>query len=303
MPLTNFPQGVSAYGMPVLGTGIPPTTGNVFYVDSGSLTGAAANAGTDPNAPLLTIDSAVGKCTASNGDIVIVMPGHAENISSATSLVVDVAGIQIIGMGHGRNRPTLTWTATAGTIEMDAAETRLSNIVLFTSISAVTVGINIDADGVTVDNCEFGFDATGDDWVTMLDVDAVNRFTFYNNVINGELTTGWAEAIRLDDCDDVVIAANQIMGQWTDAVIVGEGALGNRLRISHNFLYNADTTVANSIDLNVAFTGLIAYNGIGHLYTTDPEGGLDPGSCLSLENYVCNNTDESGVLVPTATST
>lgn len=297
MGLTKHPNGVSSFGIPVMGGGtIPTTTGNFYFVHSSS--GNNGNVGTEPAQPLATIDAAVGKCTASQGDVIIVMPGHAENISAATSLVVDIAGVQIIGLGHGRNRPVLTFTNTAGTIEMDAANTRLSNIVLLASVSAVVVGINVDADGVTLDNLEFTFDETGDDFVTMVDVDAFDRCTIANCQFIAESgAAGAAEAIRLDDTHFLRLIDCWFSGQWSDSVIVGEGALGTDWLIANNTMYNADTGDANGIDINVASTGLIVNNRIGTLYAAAVANLLDPGSCLTAENYGVNAIDEFGIVI------
>lgn len=303
MAITNFPNGISSFGVPVMGSGpqIPPTLGDVYFVDSG--TGSAGHPGTDPDQPMATIDQAINKCTANQGDLIIVMPGHAENISAATSLVADVAGVQIIGLGHGDNRPVLTFTNTAGSIEMDAANTRLSNLVLNASVSAVVVGINVDADNVTLDHLEFGFDETGDDFITMIDVDAFDGATIANCKFIAESgAAGAAEAIRLDDCHFVRIVDNWFSGQWSDAVIIGEGALGTDWLIADNVMYNADTSDANGIDINVASTGLIVNNRIGTLYAAAVANLLDPGSCLCAENYCVNAVDETGIVIPATPS-
>jgi hypothetical protein len=299
MGLTKYPNGVSSFGMPVL-PGLAPTTGSVFFVHSG--TGSNGNPGIEPSKPRATIDSAVGLCTANKGDIIIVMEGHSENISAATSLVVDVAGVTIIGLGRGRLRPQLHFTNTAGTIEMDAANTRLSNVVLLASVSAVVVGINVDADGVMLDNLEFGYVDTGDDFVTMVDVDAFDYAEIVNCRFLTEAAAGAAEAIRLDDCHFVRILDNWFSGNWSDSVIVGEGALGTDLLLAGNLMYNGDTGAANGIDLNVAFTGLISNNRIGTLHAAAVAELLDPGSCLCTENYASNAIDEYGVILPGSAS-
>ncbi len=300
---SNFPHGVRSYGVPVMGSGvqIPATTGNYFFVHSG--TGSNSNAGTDSELPVATIDYAVGLCTASKGDVIIVMPGHAENISAGTSLVVDVAGVQIIGLGHGFNRPVLTFTNTAGSIEMDAANTRLSNVILKASVSAVVVGINVDADNVTLDNLRFTIDETGDDFITMVDIDAFDGASVLNCQFQAEAIAGSAEAIRLDDCHDVLIQGNHFTGNFSDSAIVGEGALGLRLELIGNFIYNDDTGTANGIDLNVAFTGLIAYNAIATLDAAAVANLLDPGSCGNVENYGVNAIDEIAIVIGGTAST
>jgi hypothetical protein len=251
-----------------------------------------------------TIDAAVGACTANAGDVILVAPGHTEDIAAATSLVVDVAGVSIIGLGTGSNRPELNFSNTAGSVEMDAANTRLSNVILKADVSAVVVGVNVDADNVQIDNCLFTYNATGDDFITMIDVDGVNGAVIKDNVLKAEEgAAGCDEAIRLDDCDDVTIAGNHITGDFTDGAIIGEGAAGSNLVIKDNTIYNADTTAGFLVDLNVAFTGLLAGNRMGTLFATAPETAVDPGSLLSVENYVANAVDESGALVPTAVST
>ena len=59
--------------------------GNIWFVDSGQTsTGAdAVGYGRSPDKPVLTIDYAVGLATASNADVIYVMPGHNEAITAA----------------------------------------------------------------------------------------------------------------------------------------------------------------------------------------------------------------------------
>lgn len=250
-----------------------------------------------------TIDAAVGACTANAGDVILVAPGHTENISSATSLVVDVAGVTIIGLGRGAARPTLTYTATAGSVELDAAGVHVENIVFKSSISAVVVGINIDANDITLKNIEMTFDETGDDFVTMIDADAVSGFQLLDSKLIAEDTAGCAEAIRLDTANYARIEGNFIYGDFTDGAIIGEGAASTGILIKNNDVYNSDTTAGFVLDLNVACTGILAHNNFGTLFATAPETALDPGSLLCIENYVANAVDKSGALVPTTVST
>ncbi len=250
-----------------------------------------------------TIDAAVSACVADRGDIVLVAPGHAEDISSATSLVMDVAGVSVIGIGEGLAKPTLTYTATAGSIEMDAANCTLKNIRLLTSITAVVVGVNVDAAGCKLENVDFDWDVTGDDFLIMVDIDAVNDATVRGCTFVAEDTAGSNEAIRLDDTDNTLIENSSFYGDFTNGCIRGEGATGTNLRIRNNDFYNSDTTAGMSIDLNVAFTGKLSYNSCGTLFAADPETSFDPGSCLCVENYVANAVDESGAIVPITLST
>ena len=251
-----------------------------------------------------TVAAAIDACVADRGDVIYVMPGHLETISSATSVVFNKAGVSVIGLGTGSKRPEFNFSNTAGSLELDADNVRLSNFILKADVSAVVVGVNVDGDNVTIDNCLFTFNATGDDFVTMIDVDTVDGFTLKNCVLKAEEgAAGCAEAIRLDTANDCTIEGNHITGDFTDGAIIGEGAAGINLVIKNNTIYNADTTAGFVIDLNVAFTGLLAYNACGTLFATAPETALDPGSLLSIENYVVNAVDETGTVVPVTAST
>jgi len=302
---SGFASGVTIRGLPLLTT----NPGEVFWVNgSGVLAknGVGGSNGNDGSyrKPFATIDYAVGRCTANRGDIIVVMPGHSEVIGAASALDVDVAGVAIIGLGSGTDRPDLNFSATAGTVDLAAANVTLYNLTLTADVSAVVVGVNVDAAGCTIDNCEFNLNATGDDFLTMVDADAVDGFTFTNNKVYAEdNVAGAAEAIRLDTATNYVISNNIIMGEFSDGCIISEGAAGSLGIISDNYLYNADTTGGEVIDLNVADTGLIVNNRCGTLFTTAPETAFDPGSCLCLENYVANSIDESGTIVPTTLST
>ena len=301
----------SGYGQAVanMAQGFAPITGKLFIVGDSS----TANLDMlkemfvpDPDGVVRffsTVDAAFGSCTANAGDVILVAPGHVETVASATSVVMDVAGVSVIGMGNGSNRPEFNFTATASSLEIDAANIRLSNFILKADISAVVVGVNVDADNFQMDNCHMNFNATGDDFVTMMDIDAVDGAKLIDNTFEAELIAGCAEAIRLDDTHNLVMTGNHITGDFTDGAVIGEGALGKNWLIANNYVYNADTTAGFVFDINVASTGILANNVCGTLFATAPETALDPGSLLSVENYVVNAVDESGALVPTTVST
>jgi len=262
--LTHFPHGVASFGIPLVGSSDYTTTGSVFFVDSGSTTGGDnAAKGQSPDTPFLTIDFAVGRCAASNGDIIFVMPGHAENISTATSLVIDVVGVRIIGMGWGRTRPVLTYTATAGSIEMDAASCTLENIVFVASVSAVVVGINVDAADCSVIGCEFDFDATLDDFITVIDIDTVDRAAVINCRFIAEGATGVAEAIRLDTADECQVIGNKFTGDFTDGCIVMEGAASDSVEIRENYMWNGHANALGIVN-SVISSGIIKDNTLSY---------------------------------------
>jgi hypothetical protein len=251
------------------------------------------------------LNGAYTRATASNGDTIFLMPGHAEDCSSATTQVVSKAGIKVIGIGEGANRPTFTFTATAGSFEIDSANTLIENVVFMAGISAVVVGVNVDADYVTLSGCEWNFSTTAFDFVMMADVDDVNHCTIEYCQFRAEAATaGAAQAIRLDTADWFRGIGNEITGDYSAAAILGEGAASTQMLLDGNLIYNDDTAAAaNGIDLNVACTGIITNNRIATLQAVDVHSLLDPGSCLCTENYVINAINEHGLLSPTTAAT
>lgn len=133
------------------------STGKRFFVHAG--TGSdTAGYGYSPETPTATLDYAVGLCTANKGDVIILMPGHAENIASATGCVIDIAGVRIVGLGQGTLRPTLTLTtATTALVSITAANVWIENVLIVSNFlniaSAMTAAAT--ADGLTLKNVEF----------------------------------------------------------------------------------------------------------------------------------------------------
>jgi hypothetical protein len=302
---TNFPNGITSRGIPLLGgVTIPTTTGDYYFVHSG--TGANTNGGKTKETPLATIDAAINKCTASVGDVIIVMPGHAETIASASTLIPDVEGITIIGLGNGDNRPTLTFSATDSEIEVGADNITIDNIRFIASISAVATGIDVNANFCTIKNCEFAYSGTTThDFVQAIDIDAYDDNAVISCVFRAEVATAGADQhIRMDDAHRTKIIGCEFYGDCADASILQEGAACADILIAHNYIYNDDTASAvNCINIEDASSGLIAYNACTGLYAADPATLIDPGSCGCIENYCSNAVDESGTIVPVTLST
>ena len=137
-------------GIPMAGSHM--TTGQVLFVDSNS--GSDSNSGKDPNHAFATLDYAVGKCSATDadgntkyGDTIYCMPGHAETTGSTT---MDVAGVHVIGLGHGKSRPSFTSATATDVITVTAANCMIDNIQFGApGIDLVTAYVNVAAAGFT----------------------------------------------------------------------------------------------------------------------------------------------------------
>ena len=159
--VSNYPGGFSG-GITI--RGIPLNIlhpGKVFWVNNSSVLAPGGIGGSNGNdgtyqRPFSTLDYAIGRCTASRGDVIVLMPGHAENISTASGITVDVAGIAIVGLGAGTLRPKFSFTAAAGTYVISAANVSHYNVQWEANFADVTMGLDISGvDGLSFDECYF----------------------------------------------------------------------------------------------------------------------------------------------------
>jgi len=97
--------------------------GNVWFVGS-DVSGASDTAGygQNPDSPFATLDYAVGMCTANNHDTIYLLPSHSETwTTTGAKVVLDVAGVRIVGLGQGADRPTFSFGHTGTTWTWSAA--------------------------------------------------------------------------------------------------------------------------------------------------------------------------------------
>lgn len=227
-----------------------PTAGSVFHVGSSN-----ANArddvshGTRPDNPFATIDFAVGRCTASKGDIIIVQPGHTETVSAASGLALDVAGISVIGLGSGSNRPTVNIGAlTSATVAISAANVTVVNLLFVTTLDAVVTGIIVSAA-----DCKL-WDIETRDTSAMQTVDfisttaAANRLHIRNWVHRGDAAAGADTALTIVGGDGIVIEDFDVYGNFGVSAIENVTTACTNARVGggtkQNYIWNknaADT--------------------------------------------------------------
>lgn len=131
--------------------------GAVRFVDSGG-GGSTTSGGRSPTSAFTLLDNAFdsGVTTASKGDVVYVMPGHAETVTAANGIDIDIAGVTVQGLGNGTNKPTITMgTATTATVRINAANVTLKNIRFVGNIDSLVKFIDVNATYCTIEDCIF----------------------------------------------------------------------------------------------------------------------------------------------------
>ena len=274
--------------------------GDIFFVSSGTGTDAAGY-GLSPDTPVATLDYAMDLCTASKGDQVILMPGHAEALVGATSCVLNVAGVEVIGIGNGTLQPTFTLgTADAATISVTAANVRISNIKIISDLADVVAGITAanTADGLVVENCWFTDGAAAKELVIGLSVAAacdrvIIRDNFFSTVDGG----GCASAIKLVGATaNSVIRDNYIHGDYSAACLDGATAGGTYIHIKGNEMWNTDGAAGLAISLHATTTGAVVNNYC--LGGKDGTSAIAAAGTLVCENYGTNAAGASGLIKP-----
>lgn len=252
---------------------IVATTGNIWFVDSNCANASSAT-GRSPDYAVLTIDAAINLATANNGDVIVVMEGHAESITAANGIALDVAGLRIIGLGSGRARPVITFTTAVGaSMDIAAANNRVENLVFACGIDDQTAMINITAADVKVRNCELQLsDATYDAEIGILISGAGDRFLIEDCHFHGTAnTTVVAGAISFGAADNGIIRRNIIAGYFGTTGNILNAAAAENIAIHDNLLLNRSADGNNKlINVHASTSGLIVNNRGGIIDTTAP---------------------------------
>lgn len=275
------------------------TTGSIFYVHSGTGVNAAGG-GKNPDAPLATLDYAIGLCTASKGDIIYVMPGHAETIAAADGFDADVAGIKIIGLGWGALRPTFTYSATGSTAAVGAANVWIENLRFVAGISAVVVALNVEAAGVDcrIRGCEFYWGGTtGRDFVSsiILNVGAHRAIVEDCRFLAEPAVAGASTAVQLVGAvHNVRVQRCEFMGDYSLACMSAITTLSQGLMFLDNLVHNTDAGEPY-LEVITGTTGVIARtSGLASGATIAANAVAD--AMAHVENYVVNTTGTIAII-------
>lgn len=206
------------------------STGRRFFVHaSRGQGGTTSGFGDNPDRPFTTIDSAInviaaavtaGTLDATDSKHVVVMPGHTETLSDATSLVMDQANISLLGDGRGTARPTISFDNANGNIPISGVNCTMSNF-LFAITASVDVlkGITVSAVSCLLKDIEMIESANDEQYVDAISCSGCDRLEVDNfhffGLVGGDATQS---ALQVTDTSQFV---------WMhDCVIVGEFVTG-----------------------------------------------------------------------------
>jgi hypothetical protein len=167
-------------------------------------------------------------------------------MGAGTGATLDIAGITIIGLGKGNNRPILTFDNGASTIvTADAGDNiHIENLIFLASVDSTLIGLNIAAntDYMTIKDCVFRADADGTD---EFDESILVGNACIGTTIDGctfEMANGDAvAAISSDnDTDHTTIKNCLIMGDYSTACVEFSTVASTDMHILDNIMINGD---------------------------------------------------------------
>lgn len=286
---------------------VPTHPNDIYWVNSVTGTDSAGN-GRNPDAPFATINYAITQCTASKGDVIYVMPGHAESISGVAAIAANVIGVTILGLGAGTLRPTITFHTTTTTIAVSAANVTFRNLLLTNDIDDVVSMFNITAAGCTLDAVDY------------VEGSAVGSRQLV-------LTTSAATDLTIQNCRwiQTVTAAGALM-QWIKLVGVARAKITNnfahlkgfatsnpangvinattastQLEITSNRFIIVNSTGNIPISLTTNSTGWVGDNRVASTKTA-VAGSIALASCYGANNLAAHTVNTAGILDPIADS-
>ena len=289
--------------------------GSLVYVDSGK--GSDSNSGGSPTEAMATLDAGINKTTASNGDMLVLLPGHSEDV--LTQIDADVAGIKIIGVGNGTLMPTLKNSFAAGTsatLRIDAANIEIAGIRFTAGDTANTIGaIEIvtttadtyihdcyieqganDVQGITflgtatrpiIKNNIFRVSANGPDEAIVAVVGALTQPIIENNYFDGGSTT--------NSWDDGAISSDQA----NTGVLIKDNIF-NQIVASKHAIICSSTTATGAVLKNIIIGNTAEYGiNAGELTQEGNIFGMDTGLILkspidTTGKYIFVNSNAQG---------
>jgi hypothetical protein len=280
--------------------------GTTFYVDSGV---AAAGDGRSPEGAKTTLDAAFALCTANKGDKIIVMPNHAETITGAGGIAHDVAGVRVIGLGYGNQRPRFLMDgATTVTYAITAADAWVENLVFAAGHADIVACITTTAAYTHIISCEFVNNVVDENFLTEIKatstVDNTNDGLTVIGCVAANIDASGLEFIEINaDVDRLVVTDNFVSKDAATSAKLILQATGKDLRdcqVLRNRVVVGNTAGDVIIDNDTAVnSGIVAQNFGGH-HDTAGAVLVDADGVRLFENYSASDDTTQGVLHPAA---
>lgn len=316
-PVTNL-DALNVAGVPTMGAGgypYPlPLSPQTLFVSS--VVGSNGNTGGmgDPFASVAYVmaNKAVAR-NASNpaGTVIVVLPGHSETISSSTALACSVAGVTVLGLGLGNQRPLFTLnTANTATIAVSADGVSWINCRFVANFLSIAACFTLStAKFFRLISCEFRDTDSTHDFLNIVkstgSANTVDGLTANDNVWVGTATASVnAFILSANDIDSLTVLRNKWYSpNTTDQawIVITAGSI-TMVDVGYNQGYRKSTTSVNGTLINCTGTSCIGWVHDNYSRTLGSGDLFVPASTgLSFFNNMATDAaDTSGFLRPAA---
>lgn len=277
---------------------LPPGSKIAAYV--GSIQDDSLDAYSASTLLVGTLQAGLARCRAGKGDVVVVLPGHTETVSTADFFSNLVAGTQILGCAPPNSSlmPTLNFTTAIGaSFLLDVADVTLSGIKFTVGIDALTAFLTVSAAGCTISDCYFqqGVAAAADVASSIIVAAGANDCRIVNNRFAGTGTAVNQNCITVTGAVDGLQIINndmdyQALGATNGAIEFGAVA-ATQFRIVRNNIVNRRATAAVAIRWTdtAGLAGIIAENNLA--FTADITAATAALSAAGTTNHAVRAFD------------
>jgi len=313
---SNYPGGF-ANGVTIRGVPISVSNpGESFWVNNSGVLAKGGVGGSDGNdgtyrRPFSTLDYAIGKCTASRGDVIYLMPGHAETVDAAGDITCDVIGVTIVGLGSGTLQPSLTFeTADTADILISATDVSFFNVRFTANFVDVAAGLDVNSNNAGFYNCKFTDTGTDLNYLVVMNVaDGVDDLTVEGCTYIGKDAQNDNVIQAAGTHDNFIIRDNYFIN--TVAQAAAEGMIevttaannfiieGNRFHSETAAVDNAFVTIGGTASTGWAINNCMSSVDLDAT-AANFLGSFDVTGLGSFNNLATGAADESGVQFLTA---
>ena len=250
--MSNYPGGFT-HGITIRGIPITVThPGEIFWVDENA---SHKGRGTF-KAPDASIETCMSRCVAERGDIIMVKPGHVENISAIAGLTCDVASVAIVGQGRGETQAKILFdTADTVTLVVSAASVSFVNIWFEAGFADVAAAIGVTADGdyFTVEGCRITNNTTILNFLTFIGLAAdADYFSFIGNDVHWmEGSAGNSIVLTAGESLGMRVIGNNIIGEFAESAFdLNATAITSGPLFKNNFMANLTAAALYLVEID-----------------------------------------------------
>ena len=298
----------------------PSITGKVFFVAPTSsytvngvtYTASDSNGGEHYSLAMATIDAANNRCTASQGDVIYLLPGTHNTVgANDESIALDTAGVHLMGAHRGggnflrKNEVTIGPVTGNQAVNVTAADVEISHINFEPVAADTAIDFTADADQLHIHDCSFDMftpapttAVIGIEALAGADQVVIERCSFVSDGDQGN-------AIAVVGCDSTIIQNCLFWvhsGTWPSVILSGAGSTALLVRrndfiCSGASVMTAGITGATVADSYAQYTDNYFSDSVG---TAIDAHGANDGNLTNNFQAGLGSTD-GGILVAAST--